>query len=315
MKGVILDANSLGKDIDLTPVTDLLDEWQVHGATRPAEIANRVKDATVVLSNKIPLGADNLPGSAVEFISVMATGTNNIDFDYMRANNIGVSNAVAYATPSVVQHTISLMLSLATNLPRYIHAVREGAWQRSDVFCLLDYPIMELSGKRLGIIGHGELGSNVANAARGLGMEIAVSARPGAKADEGRIIFEELLATSDVISLHCPLTDDNAGLINQETLGLMKPGALLINTARGGLVNSEDLIEALKQGTIAGAAVDVLDREPASDDEVLLAETLPNLIVTPHNAWGAIESRQRLVIQMKENIEGFLRGEPPRRLN
>lgn len=315
MRGVILDAGSLGADIDLAPITSLLDEWSVYGATRPGETAGRIKDATVALSNKIPLGAANLSGSQVRYISVMATGANNIDLGYAQANGIQVSNAVGYATPSVVQHTVALMLSLATSLPRYIQSVRQGDWARSDVFCLLDYPIVELAGKTLGIVGFGELGGNVAKAASGLGMDVIVSARRGQRTGGNRVAFEELLAAADVVSLHCPLTGETAGMINAETLALMKPPAFLINTARGGLVDSAALVQALKEGTIAGAAIDVLDIEPARPDEALLAETLPNLIVTPHNAWAAIESRKRLVLQMKENIEGYLRGEPPRLLN
>lgn len=312
MRGVILDANSLGPGTDLTPITSLPGGWSVYGSTRPDETAGRIRDATLVLSNKIQLGPDNLPGSKVRYISVMATGTDNIDFACTRANNIQVSNAVAYATPSVVQHTIALMLSLATSLPRYIHSARQGRWHQSDVFCLLDYPIVELAGKTLGIVGFGELGRSVAKAAKGLGLKVIVSARRGQAASGNRVAFETLLTTADVISLHCPLTAETAKMVNAQALAAMKTSAFLINTARGGLVDSLALIDALRQRSIAGAAIDVLEVEPPGADELLLEAALPNLIVTPHNAWGAIESRRRLIAQMKENVEGFLTGEPPR---
>ncbi len=312
MRGVILDADSLGQDIDLTPVTSLLQSWEVYPSTLPAEVADRIAGADVVLSNKIRLDSSNLPETgSLRFVSVMATGTNNIDFNAAASRNIQVSNAVGYATPSVVQHTLTLLLNLTTNMPRYLADVAGGAWQQSNVFCRLDYPIGEIAGKTLGIVGYGELGSNVARAAEALGMNILISERPGAAVRAGRAAFESVLGNADFISLHCPLTDDTAEMINANTLGQMKPGAFLINTARGGLVNSADLIEALKTGRIAGAAIDVLNAEPPGDNELLLTN-LPNLLVTPHNAWGAIESRTRLVQQMRENIEGFIAGAPIR---
>lgn len=312
MKGVILDADSLGNDIDLTPVTSLLDDWQVFPSTLTDETAARIADADVVLSNKVRLDEATLEGAnSLKFISVMATGTNNIDFAATRARGIEVSNAIAYATPSVVQHTISLILTLSTNLHRYLADVQDGRWQASNVFCRLDYPIREIAGKNLGILGYGELGRNVADAAQGLGMNILIGEQPGKAARPGRLTFAELLAESDYLTLHCPLTADNAHLINSETLAQMKPSAFLVNTARGGLVDSIALLDALRDGSLAGAAIDVLDVEPAAEGEPLITD-LPNLLVTPHNAWGAIESRTRLVTQMRENIQGFLAGTPPR---
>lgn len=312
MHGVILDADSLGKDIDLSPVTSLLDGWDVHPFTRPAERAERVRQATVVLSNKIVLDDEAMQGAAaLQYISVMATGVNNIDFDAARKRGLQVSNAVGYATPSVVQHVLTLLLNLSTSMPRYLADVQAGAWQASKVFCRLDYPIQEVAGKTLGIVGHGELGSSVARAASALGMNVLASEHPGKTPRPGRTAFEQVLAVADYVSLHCPLTDDNHHMINAPSLALMKPTAFLINTARGGLVNSADLIDALNSGQIAGAAVDVLGTEPPAADEPLLGD-VQNLLLTPHNAWGAIESRTRLVQQMRENIEGFLNGNPPR---
>lgn len=312
MLGVILDADSLGQDVDLTPITSLLDEWRVYGFTHPDEAAERISGADIVLSNKIPLNETNLQrADRLKFVSVIATGTNNIDFPAMARRNIVVSNARGYGTPSVVQHTLTLILALSTNLHRYLSDVRSGHWQQSDVFCLLHHPIQEIAGKQLGVVGYGELGSAVAAAAQALGMKIVISERPGIEPRDGRVSFDSMLASSDYISLHCPLTDDNQHMINAGTLKLMQPTAFLINTARGGLVNSQDLVDALRNNGIAGAAIDVLDKEPPIPEDPLL-EPLDNLIVSPHNAWGAIESRRRLITQTRENIEAFLQGNPTR---
>ena len=316
MRGVILDADSLGTGVDLSPVTSMLDHWDVFPSTLPAETAARIEGAAVVLTNKIVIDDVLMRSPSLRFISVMATGTNNIDLSAARDRDIHVSNAVAYATPSVVQHTLNLILALATHLPEYIQDVRNGAWQSSNVFCRLDHPIIELSGKALGIIGYGELGSSVADVARAFGMHILIADRPGVTtAREGRHPFDTVLAEADFLSLHCPLTADNAGFINARTLAKMQPTSFLVNTARGALVNSNDLLEALRRGTIAGAAVDVLDGEPPAADEPLTRAGLANLIVTPHNAWGALEARQRLIGQMAENIQAFLDGTPVRKVS
>ena len=314
MLGVILDADSLGNEVNLTRITELLDEWKIYGYTRPDETAIRIAGADVILSNKIRLDASSLDGSSVSFISVMATGTNNVDLEYTSKNGILVSNAVAYATPSVVQHTISLILALSTSLPAYLKDVRDGCWQDSKVFCLLNYPIQEISGKTLGIIGYGELGKAVATAADALGLKILISDRPGHPPRKSRLAFDEVLRRADYLSLHCPLNETNKQMINAETLSLMKPSSFLVNTARGGLVDSQALLTALRSRQIAGAALDVLDTEPPIIDEPLITN-IDNLLITPHNAWGAIESRNRLIEQMRENIEGFLAEKPKRKVN
>ncbi len=305
MKGVILDADSLG-EIDLSPVTDLMDEWQVYGTSGPGETLERVRDASIVLSNKTPLTSETFSAARkLRLISVMATGTNNIDLDSAKKANVTVCNAMAYATPSVVQHTISLMLALATNLPAYIRDVKAGAWQQAPVFCLLDHPISELSGKTLGIVGFGELGSAVASVAKSFGMKILIAQKHGEQLPN-RLPFDELIQEVDYLSLHCPLTSTTENLINSSNLSKMKPSAFLINTARGGLVNAPDLLQALSSNLIAGAAVDVLETEPPPESDLLTNACKDNLIVTPHNAWGALESRQRLVLQMADNIQAFL---------
>jgi glycerate dehydrogenase len=312
MLGVILDADSLGHDVDLSPITNLLDEWQVYPTTQANEVAARIQDASVVLSNKIFLSKESVARAKnLTFVSVTATGTNNIDFGAMSEHQIQVSNAIGYGTPSVVQHTLTLILTLSTNIHRYLNDVRHGQWQSSNVFCLLDHPIQEIAGKQLGIVGYGELGKAVGSAAESLGMEIAISERPGKTPRDGRQSFEQVLRESDYVSLHCPLNDQSQHMINQSTLKLMKDSAFLINTARGGLIDSPSLVQALSAGNIAGAAVDVLDTEPPTKDELLINQTT-NLLVTPHNAWGAIESRRRLIEQTKENIEAYLAGTPIR---
>lgn len=322
MIGVMLDGDSLGDDVDLTPIVDCFTAIEIHGSTQVADIARRIEGAEIILTNKIRLGPDELKHCRnLKMINVMATGTNNIDLDYCAKNNIAVCNARGYSTPSVAQHTFSLMLALSTNLIAYNKDVKRGAWQRSNVFCLLDHPIQELAGKKLGILGYGALGQAVATIARAFGMEVMVAQRPSSKNNsskemvhkEGdRVEWTELLPQVDYLSLHCPLTAENEEIIDSSALARMKSTAFLINTARGGLVNSAHLVTSLKSGQIGGAAIDVLNSEPASENEVLLADNIPNLIVTPHNAWGAVESRERLIIQMKENILFFARNEFPR---
>ncbi|MFT7222400.1 MAG: glycerate dehydrogenase [Candidatus Azotimanducaceae bacterium] len=217
-----------------------------------------------------------------------------------------------------MQHTLSLILTLSTNLHRYLRDVKEGLWQQSPVFTMLDHPIVEISGKTLGIVGYGELGRHVAIAAKALGLNILVSERQAVSEPNvrsGRCTFNDVLEQSDYLSLHCPLSTETAHMMNTVTLSQMKPTAFLINTARGGLIDSLALIEALEKNTIAGAAIDVLDVEPPTNDEPLLHQShLSNLLITPHNAWGAVESRTRLVSQMRENIEAFLAGAPVRQV-
>jgi len=315
MKGVILDAASVGKDLDLRPITDCLDEWRVYQSTRQEEVAERIRDADVVLTNKVRLMSGEFQiADHLKLVGLLATGTNNIDLEAAQNHGICVCNAVSYATPSVAQHTVSLMLALATNLLSYVDDVHQGIWHSSESFCLNHHPIMELSGKKLGIIGYGTLGTEVAGIAAAMGMEILICQRPGADPQSSRIPVDKLLDQVDVLSLHCPLTNENHHLINADSLGLMKPSALLINTARGGLVDSAALINALKDRQIAGAAIDVLDIEPPASGEPLLDVRLPNLIVTPHNAWCAVESRQRLVEQVRDYIVAFQSGHPVNRV-
>jgi glycerate dehydrogenase len=210
----------------------------------------------------------------------------------------------------VAQFTIALILELATRAGRYSDAVRLGEWEKSPVFSLISYPTIELSGKKLGIVGYGRIGEAVAQMARGLGLKILLAARPGARSSDGRIPLERLLPQADIVSLHCPLTPETRNLINAQSLALMKPTAFLINTARGALIDEAALIEALRKKRIAAAALDVITQEPPPADHPIIAaaKERDNLIVTPHTAWSAREARERLLNEVKENIAAFLQG-------
>ncbi len=310
-QGVFVDSGSLGADIDLDGIAATLPRWSFHEATAPEAVAERIRDAGIVITNKVVLDAAALTAARrLRLVCVAATGVNNVDLEAAASHGITVCNVTAYATPSVVQHVFALMLALATRLPDYHEAVRAGDWQRSRHFALLDYPVAELAGRTLGIVGYGELGRAVAAAAECFGLQVLIAARPGTAPGPGRLALDELLGRVDVLSLHCPLTSHTRGLIGARELGLMKRNALLINTARGGIVDEAALAAALRNGDIAGAGIDVLDSEPPRAGSPLLAADCPNLIVTPHIAWASRESRQRLVAGLRENIEAFIAGRP-----
>lgn len=315
MQGVILDAATLG-DADLSCILENGDDWQVYQQTKPDEVLARIKAADIVLSNKVEINAEVMAAcTKLKLIAVTATGTNNVDLDAATEHRVFVCNVRGYGSGSVAQHTIGLMLNLATQMPAYIDDIRQGEWQRRAQVTLLHRPIFELAGKRLGIIGYGQLGQAVAKVAFGFDMEIVAAESSNRKTPDpktNRLPLAELLSTSDFVSLHCPLNETNFQFINDKTLGQMKRNSFLINTARGGLVDSQALIKALRDGTIAGAALDVLPEEPPIDPEPLLEaqRVLPNLLITPHNAWGAKESRQRLVNQVADVLTSFHAGEP-----
>ncbi len=312
MRGVFLDRGALDRgDIDISPLEALLAEWTFYEQTAAEEVAARIAPADVVITNKVVLNEKNLAAAKpLRLICVSATGTNNVDIAAAQARAITVCNARGYATPSVVQHVYTFMLALSRNLLAYQALVQRDAWQHSAHFCALDHPIMELTGKRLGIVGYGELGQAVARVGAALGMEILVAERAGATPRAGRVALRELLPQVDVLSLHCPLTAETRGLIGREELQLMQREALLINTARGGIVDEAALADALRRGELGGAGVDVLSEEPPRSGNVLLAHDIPNLIVTPHIAWASREARQRLVDQTADNVRAFLAGTP-----
>lgn len=224
-------------------------------------------------------------------------------------------NCQAYGTSAVAQHTLMLMLNLATSFLPYQQKLQQGEWQKATQFCLLDAPIVELSGKTLGIVGYGELGKAVAKLAEAFGMKVIIGSLPNRPTDASRVPFAELLPQADFLSLHCPLTEDTRNLISHAELEAMKSSAFLINCARGGIVDEAALAQALCAGKIAGAATDVLTVEPPKEGNILLDPDIPNLIVTPHNAWGSVDARQRIVDQMTENVKAFQAGQPIRQVN
>lgn len=313
MLGVFLDQHSLHpEDLDFSVLDQALPHWHYHARTAHDQRLERLQDADVVITNKVMLDAallQQLP--KLRLICVIATGTNNIDLAACQQLGIRVCNAQAYGTDSVVQHSMAMMLSLACRLPQYQRAVSQGRWQQSPDFCLLDYPSWELSGKTLGIVGYGELGRAFAKAAENFGMRILIASGSHPHA-AGRLPLAELLPQVDVLSLHCPLTDQTRHLIGAPELGLMRPGSLLLNVARGGIVDEQALAAALGSGHLGGAGVDVLSQEPPSSGNPLLDLDLPNLLLTPHIAWAGRKARQTLLQQMAENIRAFLAGSPCR---
>lgn len=309
-RAVFLDHTSLDLgDLDLSALRNSFSDLQLCEQTTPDQVVERLQGASVAISNKIMLNAQTLAACPeLKLILIAATGTNNIDLDAARAQGITVSNCQGYGTPSVAQHTIMLLLALATRLSDYQKAVGEGRWQQAKQFCLLDFPIVELEGKTLGLLGHGELGSAVARLAEAFGMRVLLGQLPGRPARADRLPLDELLPQIDALTLHCPLNEHTRHFISTRELALMKPGAFVVNTARGGLIDEQALADALRNGHLGGAATDVLSVEPPTAGNPLLANDIPRLIVTPHNAWGSREARQRIVGQLTENAQGFFNG-------
>lgn len=314
-RGVILDAASLGRDVDLSPVTSTGNDWTVHATTTAEETITRLQDSQIVVTNKVVIDAQVMAQCpALKLICVAATGTNNIDLDAAHRLGIEVKNAEGYSTKSVAQHSISLMLALAGQMQRYQNDLRQGLWSQSPFFCLLDHPINELSNKTLGIIGAGNTGLATARIAKALGMTVLLSQRPRTdNCPADRTPFQTLLKHSDIVSLHCPLSDTTQHLIGAAELHQMKASSLLINCARGGIVDESALLQALKSNSIAGAALDVLEQEPPAENHPLLhyAQQHHNLLLTPHIAWASVKSRQRLVAIVAKNIHTFTAAANP----
>jgi glycerate dehydrogenase len=310
MRAVFLDFDTVSTgDVDLRNLESLGLELVLHGVTRPEDVAARVAGADIVITNKIRLGAPELAAApALKLVCLAATGVNNVDLEMATARGVGVANITAYCTASVVQHVFAMILALTHHLSGYQRLLQGGAWRDSPQFCLLDYPIRELAGRRIGIVGLGELGGGVARAAPAFGLRVLASERPGEPTRPGRLPFEQVLEDADILSLHCPLTPATRGMIDAGALARMKRDAILINTARGALVDSAALARALRAGRLGGAGIDVLPQEPPVDGDPLLDDSIPNLIVTPHVAWAARESRQRAVDEIASNIRSFLEG-------
>jgi glycerate dehydrogenase len=311
MKSVFLDAEGL-EDCVLDDLLRVCSGLHIYTATEPQAVAARIAGAELVIVNKVKIGREILQSSpTLKLICVVATGTDVIDLLAAKECGITVCNCQAYGIDSVVQHVFSFILALHTNLFQYHQAVRGGRWQKASQFCFLDYPIVELKGKTLGIVGFGNLGRGVAKIAEAFGMEVLIAARPGASADV-RPPLHDVLPLVDVLTLHCPLNEHTRGLIDRQALARMKPSAILINAARGGIVDEQALAEALAGGIIGGAAVDVLSIEPPRSGNPLLETDLPNLLITPHVAWASKEARQRIIDQTVENIVAWNSGRPLR---
>jgi glycerate dehydrogenase len=286
--------------------------WTEYPASGASDALPRLRGATIAITNKVPLRADTLAQLPdLQMIAVAATGTDIIDLAAARERGIVVSNIRNYAYAAVPEHTFALILALRRNLIAYRLDVEAGRWQQSERFCLFNHPIQDLHGSRLGLFGYGALGKAVARIGRAFGMEVAVHTRtPTDDPDVTHVSWEELLSTSDVLSLHVPLNDQTRHCIGADQLARMKRSALLINTARGGLVDEAALALALQTGVIAGAGFDVLSKEPPAPDNVLLKLRLPNFILTPHNAWASTQAMQGLADQLIDNIEAFAANKP-----
>lgn len=309
MKAVILDEKSFNPgDLDLSGLIKLLDNWDRYPATISEQRLERLEDATIAIANKVvfdqPL-LERLPN--LKLILLTATGMDNIDRDYCDANNIVYNNVTDYCTGSVSQHVFALILGLSTQLVSYQNFTKSGDWSRSGQFSSLEYPIRELEGKTLGLIGYGNLAKGVEKLAVAFGMKVLISERAGTTgANSDRLPLSELLPNVDVLSIHCPLTPETKHLISTEAFQKMKSSAFIINTSRGAVVDNAALAIALKNGDIAGAGIDVLEQEPPPIDHPLLANNIPNLILTPHTAWAAIEARQRVIDKVAENLKNWL---------
>lgn len=306
---VILDETSFNPgDLDLSNLLALNKNWQRYDSTTKEQRLERLKNVHIAVANKIVFDSAllaQLPD--LKLILLTATGMDNVDLEYCKERDISVYNVSDYGTPSVSQHVFSLLLALTTSLNSYQTMTRNGDWSKSEHFSSLQYPIQELSGKTLGLIGYGTLAKGVEKLALAFDMKVLIAARVGSNiAPEGRVLIEELFPQIDVLSVHCPLTPETNKLVNRAFLEKMKTSAFLINTARGAVVDNVELAQALRDGIIAGAGIDVLEQEPPPADHPLLAADIPNLILTPHVAWAAIEARQRVVEKVADNFQHWL---------
>lgn len=308
MRAVFLDRASMGTGLDFSAFEAQFDELVSFDATSPDQTAERLAGFDCWIVNKVQITAEHFaahPG--VKLVLCTATGVDNIDVAAARASGVAVCNVRAYGTPSVAQHTLMLMLALATNFLRYRDDVRAGEWSKSSAFCLSAYPAMELAGKTLGLIGQGELGGEVKRLAEAFGMRVLVWDRDGSGRD-GRLPLDALLPQCDVVSLHALLTPETERMVNAAFLSQLPRGALLVNTARGGLVDEAAALAALDSGQLGGLATDVLSVEPPPADHPML-KPRPNLIVTPHSAWLAREARQRILDITVSNVIAWRNGD------
>jgi len=313
---VFLDLATVDRgDLDFAGLREAAGELVTWPVTGPGELAERLAGADVVVLNKVRLDAAVLEAARPQLVCLAATGSDNVDVAAARRLGTGVANIRDYCTDSVVQHVFALVLALTVHLVDYRAALRGGAWSESDTFTLLDLPVRELAGKTFAVVGYGTLGRAAARQAECFGMEVLVAEHPGETPRSGRVSFDTALAQAHVLSLHAPLTRTTHNLIDADSIARMRPDAVLINTARGGLVDEPALAAALRARRIGGAGLDVLTREPPAPDNPLLAPDLPNCIVTPHIAWAAREARQRALDEIAANISAWRSGERRNRLD
>jgi glycerate dehydrogenase len=287
-------------------------DWVEYPESSGAQVSERIRDATVIISNKLSLGEPQLAAAPdVKLIAIAATGSDCVDLAYCQSRGITVCNVRGYAANSVPEHVLMLILALRRNLLAYRADVREGKWQQSKQFCLLTHPLNDIKGSTIGIIGHGAIGKAMSRLAEAMGLKVLLAEHKHSHdIRPGRSSFVDVLKHSDVVTLHCPLNEDTRDMFGPGEFAMMKPQALLINTARGALIQDEALVNALKSGLIAGAAVDCLRDEPPRNGSALLDLNLPNFIVTPHVAWASEEAVQALADQVIDNIEAFVAGSP-----
>ena len=311
MRAVILDADTVtDSDVSLDKISSVL-PTVIYGFSADDEIADRISDADVVLTNKCRITKEVFERCPnIKYIGLFATGYNNIDIKEAKARGCVVSNVPGYSTNAVAQHTFALILNRYSGVAAYDQTVKNGDWCYSKLFSYFNIPFFELAGKTIGIVGYGAIGKAVKRIAEAFNMNILVHTRSYPKDDSGiRVVsLEELLKESDIVSLHCPLTDETAGLINKDALALMKPSAMLVNTSRGGAVVERDLADALNSGKIAAAALDVLDREPMDVNCPL--RNAKNCCITPHIAWAPLETRIRLIDMVSDNLKNYLAEHP-----
>ncbi len=313
MKIVGLDTATMDQgDMDWGPM-EALGELAIYPRSGPDEVVTRAQGAQAILVNKVIIDAEVIGAlPELKYIGLTSTGTNVVDLAEAQERGIAVTNVPGYASNSVAQHAIAMILHFASKVAFYDQQVHQGKWARSPDFCFFPKPLIELEGKKLGIIGYGAIGRRVAQIGRGLGMQILPYDLPEFISADEVVLLEEVFKQADYITMHCPLTPQTQGLINRERLATMKPTAIVINTARGPIVNEADLAEALKKGLIAGAAVDVLSTEPPPADNPLLSA--PNMVITPHVSWGTYESRSRLMEVVVENLSAYINGQEKNRV-
>ncbi|MBQ5866815.1 MAG: D-2-hydroxyacid dehydrogenase [Oscillospiraceae bacterium] len=317
MKIVILDGHAVNPGDLSWDFLNKYGEVTVYERTKLDEVAKRIGDAEIVLTNKSPINEEILSACPnIKLVCVLATGYNVVDCEATKKRGIPVCNVPDYGTAAVAQFTFALLLDLCHKVAHHAQTVRDGKWCESPDFCYWETPQMELAGKTLGIIGFGRIGRAVGRIANAFGMKVIAYNR--SQCEEGKAIgsyvnLEELLASSDIISLHCPLTPENTAMINAQTIAKMKDGAILINTARGPLIDESALAAALESGKLRGAACDVISAEPMTENNPL--KTAPNCIVTPHMAWAPIESRKRIQECTDRSIQAFLAGSPINTVN